>query len=210
MTSPRRLTIAEQMRSGHVKRWQIVRVLREQTIGEHMYRVWCIAREILVERGAINSRNCPDFCEAVALALEWALIHDLPEVITGDLATPTKRALRAAVPQGDPIHSVECALDGRYSEIYRRLKTDYPYALQFIKLADLLEAIAFIQIEGAGGHAQRVEDGLKQAFANVYAEGFQRWPDLGWAKAMEVFGEVLAERVEDPVDTEAIRFEQMM
>ena len=79
------MQIDEKMRVAHVKRWQIVRTAREQTLAEHLYRVWLLVREL----GPLVGLT-PD---EVRAAENFALLHDLPEIKTGDIATPVKSML---------------------------------------------------------------------------------------------------------------------
>ena len=156
-------TIEQMLRTGHVKRWQIVRTAREQTIAEHMYRVWVISKFIL---GAINSPSLLGI-----ITLEWALMHDVPEVVTGDIATPAKAAMRAAVPEGDPIRTIELSLSDEYRMLWENSKKHwmegYPTPYEIVKLADLTEAYAFITCEGIGHHGRAVMQG---AFSAMYAQ----------------------------------------
>ena len=175
-----RFSLEQKMRTGHVKRWQIVRVAREQTIAEHMYRVYHIAVELagmmnLSPARMLNVQN-------------WALLYDLPEVVTGDIATPTKRAMRQAVPDQDPVRHIELSLDRGYRDLYLGLKESDPVVLDIVKLADLLEAVNFLMVEGMGKHAEEVEMGLRVAFLEKLSECREKHPDLDWEKASEIYG----------------------
>ncbi len=144
-------TIAERLRTAHTKRWQIVRVAREQTLAEHMYLVWVLTRAF-ARAANFSYSDC-------GLAESWALEHDVPEVITGDLATPVKRALREAVPHDDPIRRIELALSDSYRELHAKTK-DRAWVYDLVKLADVFEAVLFLHTEGMGPHAKRVEADL--------------------------------------------------
>lgn len=153
-------TLAERMRTAHVNRWQIVRTVRQQTLAEHLYLV----RVLTVA-----------FCKAAQLsdsetqlAEQWALEHDVPEVKTGDINTPIKDAMRRAVPAGDPIKTIELSMSSSYANLYDRVKTDYPHLRQIVKLADIVEAIAFITIEGLGAHALEAKQGLYRDYNSLY------------------------------------------
>lgn len=153
-------TLAERMRTAHVNRWQIVRTARQQTLAEHLYLV----RVLTVA-----------FCRAAhlsevetQLAEQWALEHDVPEVKTGDINTPIKDAVRRAVPEGDPIKTIELSMSSSYADLYNRVKTDWPHLRQIVKLADIVEAISFITIEGLGAHAREAERGLRADYVKLY------------------------------------------
>lgn len=68
-----------------IKRWSIVRTLRDQSVSEHSYNVTMYTNDICVILGL------PD---AVTLAaLRYALWHDVDEIFSGDVPGPNKRAL---------------------------------------------------------------------------------------------------------------------
>src|SRR6266404_3120800 len=72
-------------RAAEVKRWTIVKLTREQSVAEHHYNVWIIARGISEVLG-IELHNSRD-----AQAIEHlALTHDLQETVTGDVPSPFK------------------------------------------------------------------------------------------------------------------------
>ena len=177
-----KFTLEQKLRSGHVKRWQIVRVAREQTIAEHMYRVYQISVE-LARKVGLSPKEVADVAS-------WALMHDLPEVVTGDIATPTKRAMRKAVPDQDPVRHIELSLDTEYRELYELLKEYNPLVLEVVKLADLLEAINFLMVEGMGKYAEEVEIGLRVAFLEKLAECWDKYPLFNWEKASEIYGAI--------------------
>lgn len=177
-----KFTLEQKLRTGHVKRWQIVRVAREQTIAEHMYRVYQTAVE-LARKVGLSPKEVADVAS-------WALMHDLPEVVTGDIATPTKQAMRKAVPDQDPVRHIELSLDTEYRELYELLKEYNPLVLEVVKLADLLEAINFLMVEGMGKYAEEVEMGLRVAFLEKLAECRDKYPLFNWEKASEIYGAI--------------------
>lgn len=177
-----KFTIQDKMRSGHVKRWQIVRVGREQTIAEHMYRVYHIAAEICDRMGVDGERK--------DRAVRWALMHDLPEVITGDIATPTKQAMRQAIPGKDPLRNVELSLDSDYRELYVHLKKHDAMALDIVKAADLIEAIDFLVTEAMGSRSIEVLADLRKRFIAFMQECQRVHPDFQWYHAMAIYSEL--------------------
>lgn len=174
-----RFTLEQKMRTGHVKRWQIVRVAREQTIAEHMYRVYHIAVDIAGSLALTTGQ--------MLNVQSWALLHDMPEVVTGDIATPTKRAMRQAIPDQDPLRHIELSLDDGYRELCTGLKESDPLVLDVVKLADLIEAINFLMVEGMGNHAAEVEVGLREAFLDKLNECSMRYTDRKWDGAIRVY-----------------------
>jgi hypothetical protein len=176
-------TFAQMMRTGHVKRWQIVRTAREQTLAEHLYRVWVITQFIC--RAIDAPREVSD------VANLWALIHDVPEVITGDIATPAKEAMRRAVPDQDPIKNIELGLSRAYRDTWTSSKIvsvlwPGPTAYEIVKLADMIEAQCFMSCEAQGDHAREVSEAQANKVVEMY-DGYKvRYPDLDWS-GMEKF-----------------------
>lgn len=132
------MQINEKMRVSHVKRWQIVRTAREQTLAEHLYRVWLLVREFGPRVGLT-----PD---EVRAAENFALLHDLPEVKTGDIATPVKSML-------PPLDHIESAFSHEHLDAMAACTRK---SLKLVKLCDLIEAAAFLQVEAVGQHALSV------------------------------------------------------
>ncbi len=146
-------TFDEMMRTGHVTRWQIVRTARQQTVAEHLYRVWIITvqlcRLLSIDQGTAAAANI------------WALYHDVPEVLTGDIATPAKEAMRKALPDDDPIRNIELAMSDTYRQAWMAAKQHAEgeiSAYDIVKLADLIEAKCFLGCEMIGNHAKTVYD----------------------------------------------------
>ena len=164
------------LRTGHVKRWQIVRVAREQTVAEHMYRVWLIVQAMLK---VTDEYNLSLFTHADGVqASKWALMHDLPEVITGDIATPAKMAIRHAVPESDPVRNIELSLDSEYAQIHSEIHGRVPQMM--VKLADMYEAIDFLSIEGIGPHAYQVHTTLLRQLVEKLGEARVKHSDVDW------------------------------
>lgn len=174
-------TLPERLRTAHVTRWQIVRTIRTQTLAEHLYLVWAITREFARAAG-LSEEDC-------RLAEEWALQHDVPEVKTGDLATPVKRAMREAVPHDDPLRRIELAMSDSYAALYAKVK-ERRWVRDVVKLADIFEALNFLAVEGIGEHAYEVEENLHEAFHNLLTEAScnSKYSETGytWAKIWDI------------------------
>lgn len=167
------ISFAERMRTAHVTRWQIVRAARQQTLAEHLYLV----RVIVVE---MCSRLALSDVET-AIAQEWALEHDVPEVRTGDLATPVKAAMREAVPHEDPIRRIELSYSDSYAALYAMVKNQHPHVQALVKMADTLEAAMFLAVEGMGTHAREVQSGLWTTFNQQVDAAARQWPEYKWS-----------------------------
>lgn len=183
----KKFSLTQKLRTGHVKRWQIVRVAREQTIAEHMYRVHQIAMHV--------GNLIPNITVAeMGLISEWSLAHDMPEVVTGDIATPTKMAMRKAVPDSDPIKHIELELDVDYHYLYQLCKTQHPVVLAIVKLADLMEAVDFLKTEALGTHAKSVQLTLQEAFFAAITQYWSDMPEYDWQKFVDCYMEVIFDK----------------
>lgn len=150
------MNLTEKLRSGHVRRWHIVAVAREQTIADHMYRVGVIAEEILKRLGMF------DWDSNLTLnVMRWAAIHDRHEFRLGDLPTPGKDAIRMELVGtygGDAITLAAAKLDPEAEELRQCVEQggECPLAGHIVKYADLLEAMNYVGIFGCGRHAREV------------------------------------------------------
>jgi 5'-deoxynucleotidase len=147
-------------RSATVTRWHSVNCLRYPSIAEHSYLVTMYAREILKR---INPNAT---AEEKLLLLEYSCFHDLPEVLTGDMATPVKRQLESMFPEGQsPLDLIEEALCPEYKELKHEVANTYLAVIA--KLADVLEAVKFIYVEGKSyiqrqDQNRQIVDSMKQ------------------------------------------------
>lgn len=148
----------ERLRLCHVKRWHIVRVAREQTVAEHSYNVWVITDKLL-EFCAFSERER-------RLALEWALVHDEPEALFGDIPTSAKRAsgkLDAAVGE---LNS-SCI---RWATVRDMCDTENTHIRALVKIADTVEAIWFLRQEAVSYHAKTVVELLCAQLAQLLGD----------------------------------------
>lgn len=145
--------IQDVARSANVTRWHSVNCLRYPSIAEHSFLVTMYAREMLKR---INPNAT---AEEKLLLMEYCSFHDLPEVLTGDMATPVKRLLESMFPDGEsPLDLIEEELCPEYKELKHRISNTYLAAIA--KLADVLEAVKFIYVEGKS-QIQHHDDNLK-------------------------------------------------
>lgn len=160
------MKIAEKLRVGHVRRWHIVAVSREQTVADHMHRVVVLTEEILTLLGLFNWR------QALTLdAMRWAHIHDRHEYLLGDIPTPGKRAIRTELYGtygSDALDLTAAKIDPEADELKEGIVDGLAEAV--VKYADTLEAMNYIGIFGCGSHARGVWLGLVEAAAEACRE----------------------------------------
>ena len=141
-------------RMKHIKRWALMRNTWQEDIAQHSLQVGMIAHALAClhnERfgGGANP----------ARALELAVYHEAPEVITGDLPTPIKYYnpdIRDAYKQVEAIacRKLTGMLPQRLQDIYAGLLTPAdPQVEELVKAADKLSAhIKCLEEEKAGNH----------------------------------------------------------
>lgn len=137
-----------------VKRWIIVRTSVQQSNAEHTFNVTMIARAIAKEA------NMPD--ERIA---KYALDHDLDEVMTGDMPSPSK---------------IKLGLKGKGYEGSSKSLCSAEEVL-IVEVADIMEAVIFISENGLGRHGQLVSQKLTKKFIEKlqFVDGL--YPHIGTA-----------------------------
>lgn len=165
------LTTAEQLRACHVRRWHIVQTSREQTLAEHSFAVAVIAGSLAA---AMQYKGLMHHGLQLKL-LQHALAHDLIEVRTGDMPTPFKRFLEKAGGVGI-VEKAEDLVDSDHSGSMRTVEGTEIETI--VKLADLIEAVYFLQDNGVGAHAKTVLDGLRMNLSVAVNAAELAWPAL--------------------------------
>jgi len=141
-------TTAELLRLSHVSRWGIVQTAVRQSVAEHSWRVWCLVRQ-WAQTAALT-------VEELAWAQELALLHDVPEIRTGDCPTPAKSPEMKSL-----LTEVEAEI---YPPLAKLEKEANGCTKDFVKFCDIAESVIFLHVNGIGKHAKDVEKLLmKQA-----------------------------------------------
>jgi len=173
-------------RSGHVTRWHSVRVGRAQTIAEHHYLVTMLAQEMY--RGIAKQDNPVQ----LLVLINYCLLHDTPELIMGDLPTPIKRRISQYCTENDYENPIDVIETGISPELAKLSDTIAETPLYYVaKLADIADAILFLQQEGIGDHAIMVQEKIELQFGQLINDAKKRFPDLHWQYANKVLNEVL-------------------
>lgn len=123
---------------SHVPRWSTVRHHRSQSVADHTFRVAAIYLD-LCERLDLS----PTTDDLVAI-----VEHDGPESRSGDISGEYKRELPYMVRVS--LHDTDMRLCHWYTHQYTPL----------VKLADTIETLTFIILEGYGRHAVSVAEYL--------------------------------------------------
>ena len=164
----------------------MVRTKRDQTLAEHLYLVTMYAMEL--------ARNVlKEFDDSKKLKLmSWCLEHDTPEILTGDIPTPAKRRLQESFGDSgvDPLEDLEYSIANQH---YKDAKANIQDTdLEIItKLADIMDGLVFIHVEGVTEHSKVIEQKLTTSFSKVMLIGEGKFPDNNWEAAENVLNEVL-------------------
>lgn len=178
------LSFRDLARAGHVTRWHSVRVGRPQTLAEHHYLVSMftnkLAKDIL-----------PDITDTDRLQMvEYAMWHDLPEIICGDLPSPLKRRIEQLCPDNNPVEVIEEQVAPWLIALKQRIQVKPEQAI-IVKLADIIDAILFIEQEGIGDHAKTVAKYLRQQFEEKVQLAKKDIPNRSWEKAEALLDDLL-------------------
>lgn len=149
------MTLRDLMRAQDVTRWQIVRCGKAQSIAEHSWAVGIIAQKLWlkVTGGKVGEASTDMELAALAYAALW---HDVPEVFTGDINTPTKVYLKSG---GGSMSRLK-ELEDTAGEQYRSATLLSRPMQDCLKIADFLEAIYYLQEYGQGSYARSQQVGL--------------------------------------------------
>ena len=132
---------ADFLRASHIKRWGIVLTADTQSVAEHLYRVWTLVHQWGPLAGLTE--------EDQRIAEQWALMHDLPEIRTGDNPTPHKTPIIK-----EWLAQVESDICPEASMLEHALAGTR--VGDFCKFCDTAEAILYLRVNGLGKHAQDV------------------------------------------------------
>jgi 5'-deoxynucleotidase YfbR-like HD superfamily hydrolase len=94
-----------------------------------------------------------------------ALHHDIAEVKTGDVPTPTKKHIEEKT---DALERYELEAYPQYIVFKNSVVMSDPVLIHILKMADLIEAIYFLEEEGIGQHASEVKSLLASQLAEIH------------------------------------------
>lgn len=156
-----------------IRRWQIVRTYHTQSVSDHSFRVWLLATHLYDTLFPI-----PHNSFARELLSRWAMLHDVDEVLTGDMPSTVKRLLEEVAP----------GVMGRFQD---RLLVDLPLVAEtrngirntleevLVKIADNVEAILYLQDDGMG-NVDQVVDTRTEAIQGLYTKGKTLYTGVPW------------------------------
>lgn len=137
--------------ASYVERWQIVQRRRAQSIADHQWHVAVLCLRMLDEL-ELADRLGTDVSHAslTAAVLRHALLHDLPEVVTGDLPSPANKAAKRSPEWREWVNNATRQFFpwwGRHRPMIARPLVDH-----LVGIADLLEAWLHLHEERGMGN----------------------------------------------------------
>lgn len=184
------MEIENLIKMPHIMRWSRFRVNREQNLAEHSYMVTSISYLLYQCVVPEEKRKVSDLNDL----LLYGLFHDSAEMFTGDVASPFKDVCRKFLAQQgyagpDLFESVE---DQLYPEgkVFKEAVANTHLKL-IAKLADTLDAIAFIKVEGVGQEVDKVIKTLTDKYIATIEKGNQRFKEYEWYKAYSLLSATL-------------------
>lgn len=155
---PDDIGIEAAMRFASIRRWHMLDLTRVQTLAEHSANVALLAYVITI--------TGPDmFFGPAAVVATHALLHDVGEVFTGDMPTPTKKNFRQSMDELE--RSVTPKFLIRNTEQHVRL---------LIKVCDIADGIRFLLQHGGGAIHNHAISGLRSQLHQKFSQMAQEWP----------------------------------
>jgi len=180
------MNLADIYRASDVQRWQIVKTAKQQSVAEHSFGVAMIADRLASTILAGTGHR--------GICVMWAMWHDLPEVYTGDIATPLKLHIKSQC-ESDPLATFEGELCGPEYRHWHRMATEtHPEVAAVVKLADIIESCKFLAQNAMTDHGRDVRAKLTCAVVEKIGAFKKLWPDYNW----DVAGDILREVVSGP------------
>lgn len=179
------MNLEQILRTAQVRRFHIVRLGCEQTVGEHVYCVTHIAIALWQELRPPVS---------VADLVLWCMSHDIEEGLCGDIPSPTKRAaLSLGFDWNDAIRS-----------LVPDAKQPPDMIEDLIKMADLLDAWRFAQTYAISPHGYLVRDRLYKLVFDKADElqTLPRWKASDWREAVRSVTIALTAPVQELTDAD--------
>jgi len=169
----RELTLHQLLRCRHVKRFHIVNTARQQTVAEHSWSTAIITQHLCDALGLLLSTDDK------LLMLEWALLHDTPETVIGDIPTPMTDVIGHLLSTTEHNTSMRWSMRQAWA-----FSTHHGLPAEIVKMADIIEAISFLHHDAVGEHAQRVRNALDIRLMKRIAAAQKQYPSYDWDRAV--------------------------
>ncbi len=139
--------------AGAVKRYHVKRTIRTQTVAEHTFGMLMLVKQVTEGYGAYGLQARASLYEAI-------MHHDLPELMTGDVPAPIKRAHPELGPLMDSIEQ-------ELAPLYRDFELS-PLETALCKWADRMELVLWCLEEYRMGNTY-VKDTIRRGIGWILA-----------------------------------------
>jgi 5'-deoxynucleotidase YfbR-like HD superfamily hydrolase len=187
-SSNKGLTLRDRLRSRGVDRWHTVMVNIKQNIAEHSHCLGIISEYLLDAICEHDSKITVTMTERY-LMLKYAQLHDLPEVLTGDMSSTFKKYLKKNLEGfADLMEKVEYKTLPDLAKIDAQIEQEHPHLKIVLKMADLLEAYSYFLV-GRGldeQHNDEVMSKLNEYLSALIDTGTREYPQYQWDKCWSI------------------------
>lgn len=183
------------LRLTEVSRWGIVSTSRQQSVGEHSYRVCLIAVALYDYMMDGTQHNSFERQEVAMLSM----LHDVMEILSGDIPSTFKRTLEGMYPGLHEVVLSKAAgerpdtakLYELASSAERGARNSGVEAI--VKVADLLERILYINVYGTNDPLRKQVLAFTQEDLDTKLNDYKiRYLNMNWERA-NAFQELLLE-----------------
>lgn len=136
-----------------ISRWNIIDMRRKQSVAEHSFGVLIYSMSLYKFMQQETPHNTFDWFSLV----EWAIDHDMDEIMSGDMPAPMKAAIEAVSPGAVEAASANMMATKLPSYTIRKNASAGSYPYDIVKIADKLEEVLYNK---AHGHDWRAADAL--------------------------------------------------
>ncbi len=180
------LTLRDTLRSPNISRWHTVLTNVKQDIASHSHCMGLIATYLL--KAMIPNPSLED----KYAVLRYAQLHDLPEIVTGDMSSVFKRFLAENLDGFTSLmDKVEMSLTPDMQEILDIMENK-PYLKHILKAADILEAHAYFLVSKGQDeqHNAIVFEKLFVYLNECVDKGQKVSPELNWQVLLDTKTEI--------------------
>lgn len=185
------LSIRDKLRSRNIDRWHTVDTAKTQSVASHSHNGGIIAEQLL--EMIFSDIDFSPSIEDRYYVLKYFQVHDLPELITGDLSSPFKSWLFKIHPEVKITwNKVEESLVPEL-QLISEIFNAKPYLKAVCKAADVLEAYHFIHLSMGldEQHNEVVIAKIDKALDGMVTEYSLSQPDLNWGAISAIKHEML-------------------
>lgn len=191
--------LALAMRQRLIKRWPLMHSSQPESVLEHSAVVGLLS--MLVAQFAIGLGKQID----LGMMLSHALIHDAPEILTGDVITPVKHANPRILAE---MREIEAGAEQQLlqtvpAEMQQFLAVAFGpggYEQQLVKACDTYAAFIKCKLEVAAGNSMEFGDALSRMVLSVNSL-ISQYPEM--AMLHETFGDAVGLSVDALLNTSA-------